>query len=262
MRKIAVFLILLLAIGGLLAWRVHDRGVRQRALQQWYRTGAKAAPAQTMELNVMVLGYNGQLAGLPQQAPPVPIARFPVVLSLAGCGYAQDTKGIPAGVAVLSASERMPNGTWRGLDACARRDGPALEQLYQRELAALLRAARSRAWFDEKRIILRGYGEAAPVAAAHRGPSLARVLLGEPCLVPWRDVVAGSPITLLVTSPAAGMLNDPEAGPPYTCTALPRPVALRRARTVVAPGRITPGGIPMLLADGRDQAYQRALGEE
>lgn len=241
-------------------WQVRQSSKRTAALRGWYETANRSAPEDRMNLGVMMLGYNGPLSSLPIKAPPSGPVKFPVLISLAGCGWGDDTVSLPPNIAVLTAGERLPNRQWAAIDACNRHDVAALERTYKNELSALLKAARSRRWFDPDRVIIRGYGEAAPVVAAYDGPALARIVAGEPCLTPWRAIATRTPLTVLRSALPWQLWRAAIDGSlPTRCMSLPRPPALVAATDFVDPLRLDSYVHSTAFYDALGRAYAGSL---
>ncbi len=245
-----------LSIVGLLIG-INSLDQQSRAMKEWYKTGDVYDSQEMPLVNVMAFGYNGPLSGLPSGKPPLERAGQAVVMSLAGCGFGRDGgDGLPWNTVILSVGEKLPNGNWKDIDACRRRDGRALSLIYQRQLSILLNATKSRSWFRGRKIILRGYGEAVPTVAAFSGKNISRIGLGEPCVAPWHGVALTSPMTLLLTTPSLGVVDSGE-----NCKALDRPYQLKFVKQYIAKGRLTVVTMPAPLAQAK-VAVQRAAVEQ
>lgn len=250
----------ILTLGAIMAVSISTREHKKQAMAGWYAKAVKNPSEDAMNLHAMVFNYNGPLANLPLEQPPEISGKVAVILSLAGCGFNHDSgNGLPRAAVVLTASKRLRSGEWAEIDACARRDGNALSQIYREQLAALLAAVKSRPWFDADRIIIRAYGEAVPIATSFDGKVVARITIGEPCIVPWENVVLTSRLKMLLMYPAAGLIDDARTHPSFSCKALPRPSRLQITRPTIISGRITTATRPTALVEAQVKAQREAI---
>lgn len=201
------------------------------------------------------------------------LGKLPAIIVLPGCGFPIWGKDVPLNVAILSVDEN-PNllESKTTVEACKSRLRPAAQHAFKQQLVFLANYVERKAWIDTSRVMIAGYGEAAPVVAAYSGPASQRLTLGDPCFVPWENISGKTPILMLFTSRRQGLMRDdaPEkpidiaeiakgAGPPLPrvkpCLGLARPKIRPPARQIVASGRLGMFERPEVLSNAQKAAY-------
>lgn len=258
MQKIhlIIFAVSVLSIGALTGCQRSTS--RSEPPADWYRSGRTSPRDDPMNISVMFFGYNGPLTGLPLSAPPIPTRTFPVVLSVSGCAGFVDSEGLAPETVILSAGARTSDQHWATLEACRRHDAVAVERLLKQEIRALVDAAKSRDWFDQGTVLLRGYGEAAPLVSSSEEAVTARITVGEPCLIEWREISSRSPLTILLTDIPGGLSDNNLLNPVETCATQKRPADFGQGKVVRVKGKIDSGMLPTSLVEARNAAYRAA----
>ena len=235
------------------------------------------APA-PLEVNVMLSTAHGGYQ-VPADQPSLhdhikSLGKLRVIVVLPGCGFPIWGKDVPSNVAVLSVGEN-PDLLDRKTtsEACMSSDDAALRRALDRQLALLMRYVDQATWIDRTRIMLAGYGEAAPLVAAYSGRVKQRLTLGDPCRVPWTTISDRTPVRLLFTTDPQGLTlpGAPPgsldiaaiargAGPSFpavrACEGLRRPAIRPPARQVVAPGHLGVFDRPATLLEAQKLAYE------
>lgn len=236
-----------------------------------------ARPPAPLEVRVMLSTAQGGYQ-VPADQPSfhrhiAPLGKLPAILVITGCGFPVWGKDVPLNVAVLSVDEDPHLLEHKTLyEACVSRDGPAMTKTVEQKLSYLTRYIERAAWIDKSRVMLAGYGEAAPLVAAYPGHIKQRLTLGDPCFVPWSNVNTNTPILMLFTSERQGLMDDDEpprppdiaalaqgAGPSFPkvipCPGLKRPSITSPARAVAAPGYLGMFERPDALLRAQKLAY-------
>ncbi|MGE3914885.1 MAG: hypothetical protein AB7F78_04230 [Hyphomicrobiaceae bacterium] len=256
------------AIAVLIAWSTpHVWAIRSQALKEGRllaALGAAKKPQGAITVRAFVAtgagGYQGPLAavdpGLVAELKP-----FPVILSLAGCGWAHDTQDLPKRFVLLSAHED-PERLQRPIlpRACSDRDAVAIRRALSEQLDVLVAEVGRHPWLDHTRVVLRASGEAGPLAAAYTGKLSGRVIVDEPCLVRWQTIENGAPMVLLFSAPAARAQRPATTIAPFDCRPLPRPAF--PAGVAVAEFKSWPGPpvpISSEMSDTRRKAFAAFL---
>ena len=261
MKKLPIRIALLIAMSAIsVIFYNSGKPVHQIDQQKWTAAEIPEIDEQQIEVSIMLNGANAPLDQIAVSQLPEDRSVVPVVIDLPGCAHATTKDYIPRHIAVLTAGERTAEGRWARREACLVGNGKALKKIIQNELAIMLHLIESTPWLDERRIIIRGYGESAPIIAAYSGPSVGRIITSEPCLIDWGAISNASPLTVLLAAPASGVTSDHTTTPAYTCSAKKRPRFDPSVRVMIAEGRITPATRPVALAEAEETALAIALG--
>lgn len=237
-----------------------NAGVNYIEQEKWTVADIPKLEERSVEVSIMLNGMNGPLNRIPLSRLPPNRSVVPVVIDLPGCAHLTSTEFIPRHIAVIAAGERTVTGRWARLEACSSGNGKILTKIIENELAISLKVIESTPWLDDEKIVIRGYGEAAPIIAAYSGRSVGRIINGEPCLTDWTGISKASPLTILLTTSASGVTLDRTTNPAYTCPAKQRPNFSNNVKVVIASGRMTPATRPLLLAEAEKEALAIALG--
>ena len=267
------------AVALLRSYSASVQQVRQQALAQadaLNRDFNTRAPV-PLDAQIMISTENSNYQG-PADLPSfrkhvASLGKLPAIIVLPGCGFPVWGKDVPLDVAVLSVAENprlLDQQT--SVEACMSKAGPALQRAFRRQLGFLTSYVERADWIDKTRLMIVGYGEAAPEVAAYTGPAKMRLTLGDPCFVSWNSVSNETPILMLFTLERQGLTRGDEpqkrlniteiikgAGPPLprakSCVGLPRPHIGPPARQIVASGRIDMFERPEMLSNAQKKAY-------
>jgi hypothetical protein len=257
----------ILGIGTLAALGACDRDSSKRAASLAIGRPLAAAP---MELRVAFTydrkNYNG-----PADSVRVSGAvRQPVAIALPGCGFGVWGADAPHGTLMISVDED-PDLLDRPtvMEACLAGDGKALEAALSDDLDFMISRLARLDIADTDRVVIVASGDAVPVVATRRVQVRGKILIGDPCLVPWRraDIDTTVPTTLLRGDPfglgwtsieqpslSPGRMAKTEAHPrgaiagmTRPCPALRRPQLPANVTVSIWPGEIEtarrPGGM-------------------
>lgn len=207
------------------------------------------------------------------------VRRRPVAIVTAGCGFAVMAADLPRDTVVISVDENPQRVKRRSLlSACLAQDGQAVAAVIREHLTFAVSHLDRVELADPDRLVIVAIGDSAPVGAAFRGPAKAKLLLGDPCFVPWPETGAldrSTPTTILRGSsamgrawitnvkPRRGLSEDPIArieASTRPCQALPRTALPSNFATIEAPGEVTTTGRPKSLISAAHAAFRRAVG--
>ncbi len=230
-----------------------------------------------LEVSAMISTSNGNYqvpADLPSFHHRIKsLGKIPAIIVLPGCAFAVRGKNVPLNVVVLSIDENRNLITAKtSLEACMSRDAISLQQAIERQLKFALNYVQSAKWIDRKRIMIVGAGEAAPIIAAYDGPVKPRLTVGDPCLVPWKNIDRNAPLLMLFTWDRRGLAREDErsqpldiaaivrgAAPPLppakACIGLERPRIQPPVRQVIAQGQLGMVTMPAALEAAQKAAY-------
>lgn len=261
MKKLAIPIALLIAMSAIsVIFYNSGKSVHQIDQQKWTAAEIPKIEEQQIEVSIMLNGANSPFSQISVSQLPEGRSVVPVVIDLPGCAHATTKNYIPRHVALLTAGERTGEGRWARREACLSGDGKALTKIIENEMATMLEVIESTPWLDRRKIVIRGYGESAPIIAAYSGQSVGRIITSEPCFTDWGAISLASPLTILLASPASGVTGDHTTTPAFTCSAKKRPRFDASVRVMVAEGRITPATRPAALAQAEETALTIALG--
>jgi hypothetical protein len=203
------------------------------------------------------------------------LGKRPVILVLSGCAFPIWGKDVPPGVALLDAWENPETfGDKDRGSSCMLHDATALQQSFERQLNYLVEYVEKSAWIDKERVMLVGYGEAAPIVASFTGKVKQKLTMGDPCLVPWSEIDRRIPLLMLFTDNPQGLEYSTESekpqdiaalargeGPslqqPNACVGLQRPDIPSSVQEVIAHGKISLFGRPNEFFIAQKLAYDR-----
>lgn len=267
---------------GVALLRSHFETVRQaredverhdRALDRTFNA-RKPAP---LEVRVMISTPDGSYQ-VPADQPSFqkriePYGKRPAILVLTGCSFPVWGKDVPRNVAVLSVGENhdlLDRKTVQ--EACSSRRPSEIAKALEQSLSSLGEYVERSKWIDKDRVMIVGYGEAAPLVASYIGPAKQRLTLGDPCVVPWRGIKGSAPLVMLFTSDPQGLVDQkgpvPKldiraiasgSGPTFPrveqCPGLARPKISQPARQIVAAGTLGLFKRPAALLSAQKSAY-------
>lgn len=236
-----------------------------------------ARPTAPLEVYVMISTAEGGYQ-VPADQPSfrqhiASLGKLPAIVVLSGCGFPVWGKDVPLNAAVLSVREDPDLiGAKTSVEACIAKDGAAIELAYEQQIRFITEYVKRATWIDKDRVMIAGYGEAAPLVARYPGPAKQRLTLGDPCLVHWNNISRKSPILMLFTSDRQGLMREDEpkrpfdlvaiakgAGPSFPrvthCVGLPRPSIRSSARQIVASGQLDVFERPIALLAAQKGAY-------
>ena len=277
MKRVAIVIVIVLAVASCSMWRSHNSKIENennRRLShlddEWRRQ-----PRQGLTLGVL----SAYVGPGPADRPSIRDAllrsgKHPVMINLEGCAFPTLGRDLPKEAVILYAEddERKPGRDTRRVQACLDHDAAAIEEATRVELAYVVDRIRTLPWVDQSRVMLIGNGEAGPVVASSRLPVRQRVVIGDPCFVPWGDVTRTSPLTFLFGSPATGLSfegrktmrigdlglgSDPPPPDGVPCPALRRFAHQAIENVIVAKGIIKGFDRPATIFEAQRSLYEK-----
>lgn len=210
----------------------------------------------------------------------------PVAIALPGCAFAVWERDAPSEAIMISVDED-PTLIDRPTveEACLAHDGKALENALSAQLDFMASRLSRLRIADPTRTVVLAFGDAAPVAAAHRLPVRGKILVGDPCLVPWRttDFDTATPTILLRGAPSGIGWSRPAENPKFQnreslakteldpsraiagmvehCPALPRPVFPANVSVTDWSGEVSTLKRPSGMLEAQKAAFRRYVGD-
>lgn len=225
-----------------------------------------AADGEPMHLRAMFhydAGYNAPVSGLALRGHPE--VRWPTALAVVGCANGARLADFPTGFLVLTVDDNPTLKASSHAQACVRRDPKAIRAAVTRQLDFMIENLHRLEVADPDRLVIFASGEAAPVAAGYAARVRAKVLLGDPCMIPWpREIDATTPGIVLRGDAPLGLRWRNETSPKIGaaqaedrravemvvtasaegCEAMLRPDFPANYTVVEGEGRVTPFGRP------------------
>lgn len=149
--------------------------------------------------------FNGPVDGVRVLVPEAP--ERPVLVVLPGCAFGVQQQEATLDAVVVSAGEN-PDVLERPtiIEACKAADAEAITVAIEAQARFIFDSMAKLEMADPDRVVLAASGEAAPIAAGMAAPVRGKILIGDPCYVPWPSeaLTAAQPTTIFWSAEPEG----------------------------------------------------------